>query len=465
MDEGHRDPHGGWPVTAPPGSTRRIEAGRHRRPASRLPGTATGAADRVATLVACLLVASVLVAGCAGGSSSRSTTPVAAPSSSVRAPVPTPVVSDAPALTPVRLLLRWTLGAEFAGYVAAVDQGFYEAAGIDLTIVEGGPDVFPEVVGSESSGPEFTISWVPRVLQAREAGSSDLVDIAQVFRRSATLSISFRDMAITRPADLKGHRVGFLGAGNEFEVTAAAKAAGLDIERDITLVEQDTGMREFLRGGIDVAQATIYDGYAQVLEATDPATHQPYQPTDLNVINYHDEGTAMLQDAIFARASWLAQDGNDELASRFLKASFQGWMFCRDDPAACVEAVVRAGETTAPDASASPSASAPAASPAASAAPDASAPTSRLSAGHEAWAMNEINPLIWPAPDGIGVLDQAEWQRTVDICLAAGVIAAPPSGDAYRTDLAQAALATLGGLDTTGEAFVKGTVEITPEAP
>ncbi len=374
-------------------------------------------------------------------------------------------MSDAPALTPVRLLLRWTLGAEFAGYVAAVDQGFYEAAGIDLTIVEGGPDVFPEIVGSESSGPEFTISWVPRVLKAREAGSSDLVDIAQVFRRSATLSISFRDMDITRPADLKGHRVGVLGAGNEFEVTAAAMAAGLDIEQDITLVEQDTGMREFLRGGIDVAQATIYDGYAQVLEATDPATHQPYQPTDLNVINYHDEGTAMLQDAIFARASWLTQEGNDELASRFLKASFQGWMFCRDDPAACVEAVVRAGETVTPDASASPSASAPDASPAASAAPDASAPASSLTAGHEAWAMNEINPLIWPAPDGIGVLDQAEWQRTVDICLAARVIAGPPAGDAYRTDLAQAALATLGGLDTTGEAFVKGTVEITPESP
>lgn len=76
--------------------------------------------------------------------------------------------------------------------------------------------------------------------------------------------------------------------------------------------------------------------------------------------------------------------------------------------------------------------------------------------------MNEVNPLIWPAPDGIGVLDPAEWQRTVDVCLAAGVLATAPSGDAFRTDLAQAALATLDELDTTGAAFVKGTVEITP---
>ncbi len=451
------------------------EAGRHRRPASRLPGSIS---------VASLLVASLMVASCGGGSSPRPTTPTAAPSASVRAPVPTPVPSEPAGLTPVRLLLRWTLGAEFAGYVAAIDQGFYEAAGIDLTLVEGGPDVFPEVVGSESSGPEFTISWVPRVLQAREAGSSDLVDIAQVFRRSATLSISFRDLEVTRPADLKGHELGVLGAGNEFEVTAAAKAAGLDIDRDVTLVEQDTGMRDFLRGRIDVAQVTIYDGYAQVLESIDPSSHQAYQPTDFNVINYHDEGTAMLQDAVFARASWLAQDGNEDLAARFLKASFQGWMFCRDHPGDCVEAVVAAGQIAAPDASASPGASAATGSPAASAAagspsasaapdgspgatpdPDASPLVSRLRAGHEAWAMNEVNPLIWPAPGGIGVLDAAEWQRTVDVCLAAGVIAVPPSGDAYRTDLSQSALATLEGLDTTGDAFVKGTVEITPEAP
>ena len=44
----------------------------------------------------------------------------------------------------------------------------------------------------------------------------------------------------------------------------------------------------------------------------------------------------------------------------------------------------------------------------------------------------------------------------------AGIIAAAPPAEAYRTDLAEAALADLAGADTTGEAFVKGTVEVTP---
>ena len=77
--------------------------------------------------------------------------------------------------------------------------------------------------------------------------------------------------------------------------------------------------------------------------------------------------------------------------------------------------------------------------------------------------MNEVNPLIWPSPDGIGVMDPDAWQHTVDVCIAAGVIPAAPPPDAYRTDLAEAALAALEGLDTTGEAFVKGTVEIVPD--
>jgi NitT/TauT family transport system substrate-binding protein len=374
-------------------------------------------------------------------------------------------VSEPPTLERVRVQLRWALGAEFAGYVAAIDQGYYEAAGLEVSLIEGGPEVFPEVVGSQASGPEFTISWVPRVLQAQAAGSSDLVDIAQVFRRSATVSIAFRDAGVTRPADLTGHSVGVLGAGNEFEVMAAAAAAGVDIEQDITIVEQDTDMREFLLGRIDVAQATIYDGYAQILEATNPDTHVPYQPTEFDVINYHDEGTAMLQDAIFARSSWLGQEGNEVVATNFLKATFQGWMFCRDHPADCVESVVAAGVGVAPEASASPGASGSAASAPASAAPAASgseAP-SRLRAGHEAWAMNEVNPLIWPSPGGIGVMDPDAWQHTVDVCIAAAVIPEAPPPGAYRTDLAEAALATLEGLDIAGEAFVKGTVEIVPD--
>jgi len=369
---------------------------------------------------------SMLLAACTGGAAPASP---ASSEPSASASASTEPSASAPAeLTKVSLQLQWAPQAQFAGYFAAKDQGFYEAAGLDVTFLDGGPTVVPQQVGSAPDGPEFTISWVPKVLEAREAGS-DLVNIAQIFQRSGTLSVSWKESNITKPADFKGKKVGVWDFGNEFEVTAGAKKAGLEQGTDYEKVIQPFDMTLLLSKQIDVAEAMIYNEYAQVLEATNPETGELYQPTDLNVINWNDEGTAMLQDALFARAAWLAEAGNEDTAKAFLKASFQGWAYCRENPDDCIQSTVDAG--------------------------------SQLPAGHQRWMMNEINPLIWPSPNGIGIMDPALWQQTVDVSLGAGVIKAAPPAEAYRTDLAEAALAELSDTDTKGESFTKGTVEVT----
>jgi len=379
---------------------------------------------RTRGFLALAVSAGILVTACSGGGSS------AAPSGDASA-APSADGSPAAELTPVRLQLQWAPQAQFAGYFAAEAQGFYEAAGLDVEMLDGGPDVIPQQVGSAADGPEFTISWVPKVLEARNGTpASDLVNIAQIFQRSGTLSVSWKDTGITGPADFAGKKVGVWDFGNEFEVTAAALKAGLEAGTDYEKVIQPFDMTLLLSNQIDVAEAMIYNEYAQVLETGNPETGNLYQPTDLNVINYNDEGTAMLQDALFSRASWLAEEGNEDVAKAFLKASFQGWIYCRDNPADCIQYTVDAGST--------------------------------LGAGHQAWMMNEINPLIWPSPNGIGVMDPAQWQQTVDVSVGAGIIPAAPPAEAYRTDLAEAALAELADADTTGESFTKGTVEVTP---
>ena len=328
----------------------------------------------------------------------------------------------------VSLQLQWAPQAQFAGYFAAVEEGYYADEGLEVTIIDGGPDVIPQAVGCAEDGPEFTISWVPKVLEAREQ-ECDLVNIAQVFQRSGTLSVTWADSGILSPSDFADKRVGVWDFGNEFEVTAAASAVGLEENVDYEKVIQNFDMIAFLNDEIDVAEAMIYNEYAQVLEAENPETGELYQPEDMNVIDYNDVGTAMLQDALFSRAAWLAEEGNEDVAERFLRASFRGWIFCRDNPDACIEHTVAAGST--------------------------------LGAGHQAWMMNEINPLIWPSPDGIGIVDPDEWEQTVNISLDSGIIAEAPPDDAYRTDLAEAALEGIEE-DTTGEDFTKGTVEVTP---
>ena len=69
------------------------------------------------------------------------------------------------------LQLQWAPQAQFAGYFAADGEGYYAAEGLKVEPLRGGPDVIPQVVGSDPNGPEFTISWVPKVLEVRANGS------------------------------------------------------------------------------------------------------------------------------------------------------------------------------------------------------------------------------------------------------------------------------------------------------
>jgi NitT/TauT family transport system substrate-binding protein len=335
------------------------------------------------------------------------------------------------AATKVKLQLQWVPQAQFAGEIAAKQEGYYAAEGLDVTFLDGGPNVANITVGCAKDGPEFTLGWVPKALVAVEANGGadcDLVSIAQIFQRSGTRSVSWKESNITKPEDFKGKKVGVWDFGNEYEVTAGAKKAGLTVGIDYTRVIQAFDMSALLKKDIDVAEAMTYNEYAQVLEAKNPATGQLYKPDDLNVIDWNQVGTAMLQDAVFARKAWLAQAGNADVATKFLRATFKGWMFCRDNPAKCVDYVLAAGTT--------------------------------LGKGHQAWQMNEVNPLIWPSPDGIGITNQAAWDQTIQIALDFGVLKATPADGAFRNDLAQAALQGLTG-DTKGASFQKGSVQVT----
>jgi NitT/TauT family transport system substrate-binding protein len=333
-------------------------------------------------------------------------------------------------LTPVKLQLQWVTQSQFAGYFAAKDQGFFEDECLDVTILEGAVEIVPQQVVA-SGDAEFGIAWVPKMLASREAGA-DLVNIAQVFQRSGTLQVSWADTGITKPEDWAGKRVGTWGFGNEWELYAALRKAGIepDDPNAVTIVQQPFDMSLLLNREVDAAQAMIYNEYAQVLEATNPDTGELYQPEDLSVVNYNDVGTAMLQDHVFARESWLAEEGNEDLAVRFLRGAFRGWIFCRDNADACVENVLDNGPT--------------------------------LGEGHMRWQLNEINGLVWPSPAGIGVMDDALYQQTVDISTEFGVLSAAPGEGAVRTDLATKALEGLGDLDTTGEGWEKAVVEVTP---
>ena len=343
--------------------------------------------------------------------------------------------TTADGLTKVSLQLQWFSQGQFAGYIAARDKGFYEDAGLDVEILEGGVDIVPQTALA-SDQVDFAIAWVPKALASREQGAG-ITNVAQVYQRSGTLQVAFAESGITSAADLAGKNVGNWGFGNEFELFAGMAESGLDPASDVTLVQQQFDMNALLAGDIDAAQAMTYNEYAQLLEAENPATGELYTAEDFTVVDWNDEGTAMLQDAIWASTERLASDpAYEETTVAFLKASLQGWIYCRDNAEECRDLVVAAG--------------------------------SQLGASHQLWQVNEVNKLVWPSPDGIGTIDQAAWDQTVDVALTtvndqgSTVITTAPDPEAFTNEYVEQALEQLeaDGLDITGTGFEPITVEL-----
>jgi len=377
-----------------------------------------------------LAVVLALVAGACGSSSKKSST---SPTSAAGAASATTAAGP---LKTVKLQLQWFTQAQFAGYFAAVDQGFFKKHGLDVQIIEGGTDIVPQTVLAQG-GADFAIAWVPKALASREQGAN-ITDIAQVFQRSGTLQVSFKTKNITAPPELKGKKVGNWGFGNEFELFAGMTKAGLSPGKDVQLVQQQFDMKALLSGDIDAAQAMVYNEYAQVLEAANPKTGQLYQPADFNAINWNDVGTAMLQDAIWAQTDKLKDPAFQDTAVKLIEGSIEGWAFCRDNATKCRDIVVAKG--------------------------------SKLGNSHQLWQMNEINKLVWPSPKGAGYIDQADWNRTVQIAMGTKnadgktVIAKTPDPAAYTNDYVTKAIDALKqqGVDVVGSGFTPLTVTLQP---
>jgi NitT/TauT family transport system substrate-binding protein len=369
------------------------------------------------------LAALSLIAGACGGSSDDGAEETTGG---------TDTSADCAEITPVKLQLQWFVQAQFAGYFAAQDQGFYADQCLDVEIIEGGVDIVPQTQLANGDV-DFAISWVSKALASREAGAN-IVNIAQVFQRSGTLQVSFADSGITSIDDFRGKKIGNWGFGNEFEIFAGLTMAGLDPAKDVTLVQQQFDMSGLLARDIDAAEAMTYNEYAQVLEAINPDTGELYQPDDFNVISYEDEGVGMLQDAIWADGSRLNDEGYRSTAVKFVAASLQGWAFCRDNVESCRDIVLSNG--------------------------------SKLGNSHQLWQMNEVNKLIWPATGGAGFISGEAWDRTVELSLEAKnlegstVLTTTPDPDAYTNDIVAEALILLAdlGVDVNGESYSPITV-------
>jgi NitT/TauT family transport system substrate-binding protein len=281
----------------------------------------------------------------------------------------------------VTLQLKWVTQGQFAGYYVAQDKGFYEDAGLDVTIKPGGPDVAPPQVIA-GGGADVVIDWMPSALASREKGVP-LVNIAQIFKTSGMMLTCRKDSGITSPADFKGRTLGVWFFGNEYPFLSWMGKLGLPTEGGadgVTVLKQGFNVDPILQKQADCVSTMTYNEYWQIIDAG-------LSPDDLLVFKYEDQGVATLEDGLYVMEENLKDPAFVAKMAKFVAASVKGWEYTAAHPEEAAEIVLENDAT--------------------------GAQTEK----HQIRMVAEINKLVAGSAKGIGYLDPADYQRTVDILL------------------------------------------------
>ena len=303
----------------------------------------------------------------------------------------------------VKLQLQWVTQAQFAGYYVALEKGYYEEEGLDVTVLPGGPDIAPPQVLA-GGGADAMLNWMPSALAAREKGLP-VVNIAQPFKSSGLMLTCWKDTGITGPQDFKGKTIGVWFFGNEYPFLSWMSQEGISTEGGddgVTVLKQGFNVDPLIQRQADCISTMTYNEYGQVLDAG-------VSEDELVTFKYEDMGVATLEDGIYVLEENLEDPAFKEKMVKFVRASMKGWKYAEENPDEAAEIVLEYDETGA------------------------------QTEAHQKRMMGEIAKLTAGSD---GSLDEADFQRTVDTLLAGGsdpVITKQPEG-AWTSEITDEAL-------------------------
>ena len=220
------------------------------------------------------------------------------------------------------LQLKWDHQAQFAGYCAALWQGFYADAGLDVEIrsaFQPGGRVLPATEVLEGRA-DFGIGAADLLLTINKG--APLIIASSVLQHSGFGIVTLEQSGISSPADLVGLRVATRESSvTRAELDAVLAAEGVDISL-VKWVEVGAGEEAQLlsEGKIDAYMGFWPASRWRLLELG-------LSPRFLRPAMY---GVDFYGDAIFT--TFRLADENPELVRRFVAASLQGWHFHAEHP-------------------------------------------------------------------------------------------------------------------------------------
>jgi NitT/TauT family transport system substrate-binding protein len=238
----------------------------------------------------------------------------------------------APAIAaePVNLILNWTPTADHSPFYYAKAQGWYEKAGIDLSIEVGkGSGVSSLKVGS--GGSPFGIADLATTLVAKSKGA-DVVALMSIYANTGQTFYWLKSYGVDGPRTFPGHKIGNPpGDASRVMWPAFAKAAGIAPDAVSFVNIGPTAKIAALKSHtVDIISDFYNEHDLKVKEFGD----------DLGHVNWKDIGLNPYGNSLIVNGAYLQK--NPKLAEDFVRISQKAFAACVADVDPCLKALLDA---------------------------------------------------------------------------------------------------------------------------
>lgn len=224
------------------------------------------------------------------------------------------------AMDKVTLQLKWVHQAQFAGFYAALEHGYYRSENLKVTLVEGGRGVNPSEALVQNKA-DFAV-LAPENILLKRSHNKAIKAICAIYRTSAVVFLSQKGSGIIRPQDFAGKTIAVEGSKGirDFEFQLKALMKNMDVSMDdMTFVPYDTSYKGFIAGDIDITPAYLTGGYIKLKAQNIP----------MNVIYPGDYRVRFYSDVLATTDRMI--ESNPGLSLRFLRASLKGWIYALEN--------------------------------------------------------------------------------------------------------------------------------------
>ena len=229
--------------------------------------------------------------------------------------------------TPVTFQLNWMAGGPNAGFAAALAEGFYKDAGLDVKIVQGnGSGNTAQLVANGRA--EIAYADAVAVSQLIAKGAPMKI-IATIYQSNPNAVMSLKKANIKSVADLRGKKVGVPSGSSQTTMLPLLLKSNNLKESDVNMIDMPVSsmVPALLQGQVDAVLGSI-DAYQIQAES---------QGAQLDVYRFADHGVPTVSTSIFASNEYLKS--HPDVVKKFVAASLKGWSFAIDHPEKAIKDV------------------------------------------------------------------------------------------------------------------------------